>query len=140
MAIYSIKKIHGLALLIGVVLSTTNRGEYISQKKEHNHGPDINQVNACRVPKPVKKNSRTSQLSTQRIVALNVTGINQSTASALSALPSMTRLCQRTRRDAKTVLTNPNSLALIVLPIESKPCHRGENFYDVIVTQMKIEY
>ncbi|KII65578.1 hypothetical protein RF11_00930 [Thelohanellus kitauei] len=87
MDIYSIKKRHGLGLLIDVVLSIKAR--IVCVDKEHRHGPDPNKVNSRRVLNQVKKNARTFQLSTPQIVASNVIGINQSTASALPALTSM---------------------------------------------------
>ncbi|KII67194.1 hypothetical protein RF11_11353 [Thelohanellus kitauei] len=40
----------------------------------------------------------------------------------------MTRLVQRTRRDANTPLPSPNSLSSLALPIEYTLSHRGEQF------------
>ncbi|KII70922.1 hypothetical protein RF11_13179 [Thelohanellus kitauei] len=127
MDMYSIKKRNGLGLLIGVVLSIKARIVCVD-KKEHRHGPDLNQVNARRVLNQVKENAITSLLSTQQIVASDGININQSTASALPALSSMTRLVQRTRRDANTPLSSPNSLSSIALPLENTISHRGEQF------------
>ncbi|KII61571.1 hypothetical protein RF11_08068 [Thelohanellus kitauei] len=101
---------------------------FFSPKKEYNNGPDANQVNARRVLNQVKENDRTFQLSTQQIVAWNVIGINQSTASALPALSSMTGLAQQTRRDANTPRCSPNSLSSIALPIENTLSRRDEKF------------
>ncbi|KII62311.1 hypothetical protein RF11_15825 [Thelohanellus kitauei] len=108
-AIYSIKKRNGLGLRIGVVLSIKARIVCVDA--------DHNQVNARGVLNHVKKDARISQFSTQQVVASNVIGINQSTASALPPLPSMTRLFQRTRRDTNTPLPSHNCHSLISLPI-----------------------
>ncbi|KII61958.1 hypothetical protein RF11_06968 [Thelohanellus kitauei] len=114
MAIYSIKKRHPPGLLIGVVLSTLSRIDCVHLRRiKENHFTE-------------EENARTYKLSTQQIVALNVIDINQSTGSALPALPSMARPGQRTRKDANTYLPSPNSLSSIDLPIEYTLNQRGE--------------
>ncbi|KII66526.1 hypothetical protein RF11_15985 [Thelohanellus kitauei] len=109
MAKYSIKKRHGLDLLNGFVLSVKARVVCVDNK-EHRRCPDPNQVNARRV--------------LNQIVASNVIGINQSSASAFPVLPSITSLVQRTSNDANACIPSRNSLASFFLPIENTLSHR----------------
>ncbi|KII65818.1 hypothetical protein RF11_08454 [Thelohanellus kitauei] len=99
MAKHSIKNRHGLDLLIGEVLSTNSKIDFVD-KKEHRHDPDPNQVKARRELNQVKEND-----------------IN-CTASMYPGLSSITGLVQHTRRVANTPFSSPDSLSSIALPIE----------------------
>ncbi|KII66977.1 hypothetical protein RF11_11738 [Thelohanellus kitauei] len=105
-----------------------NLGQFISQTKEHNYVQDPYQVDARRVLNQVKQNAITSQLSTQRILASNIIGVNQSTTYTLPAVPSITHLIRRTVRIANTHLSSPNSLASIAFSTENTLSHMGKQF------------
>ncbi|KII69672.1 hypothetical protein RF11_07269 [Thelohanellus kitauei] len=118
MAVYPTKKRHGLDLLIRVVLSI----------KAWIVCVDLGRIEENLFHR--RRNKIMAQILTKLmlIVSSIAIGINQSTTSALPALPSMNRLVQWTLRDAITPLSRRNSFASIVLTLECTLSHMSEQF------------
>ncbi|KII60901.1 hypothetical protein RF11_13515 [Thelohanellus kitauei] len=117
-----------------------NQKEMIIQTKKHNHGPDPSKVDARRVISHVKENARTSKISIQRIVASNVIGVNQSTASGLPSLPSFIVLFNR-HVEMRTLLCIVRiRLHQLLFLLSIRLAIGVNNFYCMTVVQMKIDY